>query len=77
MNSAPKVATQEISDADLDNVSGGMAGGPVAGLTDTVGATVGNTLGGVLGTVGGVNVQAGAGVHAGPVAAGGNVGVGL
>ncbi|MFI2778947.1 hypothetical protein [Streptomyces sp. ALB3] len=26
MSSAPQVQTQEISDADLDNVSGGLAG---------------------------------------------------
>jgi len=32
MNLAPQVATAEISDADLDNVSGGLAGGDSGGL---------------------------------------------
>ncbi|MEV0172942.1 hypothetical protein AB0I00_17710 [Streptomyces sp. NPDC050803] len=33
MNSAPQVQTLEISDADLDSVSGGMSGGPAATVT--------------------------------------------
>ncbi|MFE2093475.1 hypothetical protein [Streptomyces sp. NPDC059460] len=32
MNLAPQVATAEISDADLDNVSGGLAVGGSGGL---------------------------------------------
>lgn len=32
MNLAPRVATAEISDADLDNVSGGLAVGGSGGL---------------------------------------------
>ncbi|PZG96052.1 hypothetical protein C1I97_26595 [Streptomyces sp. NTH33] len=32
MNLAPQVATAEISDADLDNVSGGLAAGGSGGL---------------------------------------------
>jgi hypothetical protein len=42
MNSTPRVETQEIADADLDNVSGGLLGG------------VGDTVGDVFGTVNGV-----------------------
>jgi hypothetical protein len=53
MNSTPQVETAEISDADLDNVSGGLALNavstvtgvvngiaPVSGLVDTVVGTV-------------------------------------
>jgi hypothetical protein len=32
MNFTPQVETAEMSDADLDNVSGGMAGGGSGGL---------------------------------------------
>ncbi|MFB6960218.1 hypothetical protein ACFCYB_25160 [Streptomyces sp. NPDC056309] len=42
MNLAPQVATAEISDADLDNVSGGLAVGGFGGLcVDTPIAAVG------------------------------------
>ncbi|MFI6346104.1 type A2 lantipeptide [Streptomyces sp. NPDC050560] len=39
MNSTPGIETHEISDADLDNVSGGVLGG------------LGNTVGSVVSTV--------------------------
>ncbi|MCX5563298.1 type A2 lantipeptide [Streptomyces sp. NBC_00038] len=56
MNSTPQVATAEISDADLDAVSGGLslnAVGTVTGLVDSV-APVSALLGTVVGTVEGV-----------------------
>lgn len=52
----PQVATAEISDADLDNVSGGLslnAVGTVAGLVDGV-APVSGLVNTVVGTVEGV-----------------------
>ncbi|MFF4363678.1 hypothetical protein [Streptomyces sp. NPDC001604] len=64
MNSAPQVQTAEISDADLDAVSGGLA--PQVSLTagsttlssadalaelDTLKATALGTLGGTLGAL--------------------------
>lgn len=57
MNNAPKVATQEISDAELDNVAGGVghvvgdALGTVDSLTGAVGtvATATTTIDGVTG----------------------------
>ncbi|KAK1185609.1 type A2 lantipeptide [Streptomyces sp. NBS 14/10] len=45
MNNAPKVATQEISDAELDNVAGGL--GVVGDALGTV-----DSLTGAVGTVG-------------------------
>jgi hypothetical protein len=53
MNSTPQVATQEISDADLDNVSGGLLGGLVGGVVGTVDNIVplAGTVGTVTGTV--------------------------
>ncbi|MFF3404760.1 type A2 lantipeptide [Streptomyces sp. NPDC002742] len=56
MNSTPRVETAEISDADLDNVSGGLAlnaVGTVTGLVDGV-APVSGVLGTAVGTVEGV-----------------------
>ncbi|MEU4165343.1 type A2 lantipeptide [Streptomyces sp. NPDC026665] len=56
MNSTPRVETAEISDADLDNVSGGLslnAVGTVTGLVDGV-APVSGVLGTAIGTVEGV-----------------------
>ena len=56
MNSTPQVATVEISDAELDNVSGGLAVnalGTVTGLVDGV-APVSGTVDTVVGTVEGV-----------------------
>ena len=44
MSSTPQVATQEISDTDLDNVSGGLLSGAISGsvsVTGPVAATVG------------------------------------
>jgi hypothetical protein len=49
MNSTPQVETQEIADADLDNVSGGLVGDTVSGLVGTVSGLV--NVGGVTGTV--------------------------
>ncbi|MCA1217341.1 type A2 lantipeptide [Streptomyces sp. 8L] len=49
MNSTPQVETQEIADADLDNVSGGLVGDTVSGLVGTVSGVV--NVGGVLSTV--------------------------
>ncbi|GAA1691687.1 type A2 lantipeptide [Streptomyces yatensis] len=53
MNNAPKVATQEISDAELDNVAGGIAS-PVGDVLGTVAGPVAGALGTVTGTVDGL-----------------------
>ncbi|WP_262056818.1 type A2 lantipeptide [Streptomyces sp. STR69] len=56
MNSTPQVETVEISDAELDNVSGGLslnALGTVTGLVDGV-APVSGLVDTVVGTVEGV-----------------------
>ncbi|MFA3878261.1 type A2 lantipeptide [Streptomyces sp. MMCC 100] len=56
MNSTPQVETVEISDADLDNVSGGLnvnAVGTVTGLVDGI-APVSGVLNTAVGTVEGV-----------------------
>ncbi|MER7187353.1 type A2 lantipeptide [Streptomyces hyaluromycini] len=56
MNSTPQVETVEISDAELDNVSGGLslnALGTVTGLVDSV-APVSGLVNTVVGTVEGV-----------------------
>ncbi|MER6224296.1 type A2 lantipeptide [Streptomyces sp. 900105755] len=56
MNSTPQVETVEISDAELDNVSGGLslnAVGTVTGLVDGV-APVSGLVNTVVGTVEGV-----------------------
>ncbi|MFF0160867.1 type A2 lantipeptide [Streptomyces sp. NPDC005263] len=53
MNSTPQVATVEISDAELDNVSGGLAVnalGTVTGLVDGV-APVSGLVNTAVGTV--------------------------
>ncbi|MCX4820744.1 type A2 lantipeptide [Streptomyces sp. NBC_01142] len=56
MNFIPQVETQELSDSDLDNVSGGLLGGLVGNATATLDsvAPVSGTLGSVTGTVEGV-----------------------
>ena len=57
MNSTPQVATAEISDADLDAVSGGLslnAVGTVTGIVDSVAPGVLPLVGSVVGTVEGV-----------------------
>ncbi len=56
MNNAPQVATQEISDADLDNISGGIVGEAVGALTTTVDSVVpvSGTVASAAGTVGSV-----------------------
>ncbi|MGP4045870.1 type A2 lantipeptide [Streptomyces sp. 2A115] len=54
MNSTPQVQTVEISDAELDNVSGGLsvnAVGTVTGLLDQVAPGVTPLVGAVVGTV--------------------------
>ncbi|MFF9905801.1 type A2 lantipeptide [Streptomyces olivaceus] len=64
MNSIPQVETTEISDADLDNVSGGLnvnAVGTVTGLVDGV-APVSGLVNTAVGTVEGVT-----GLNAAPV----------
>ncbi|MEW2048838.1 type A2 lantipeptide [Streptomyces sp. NBC_00377] len=56
MNSTPQVQTVEISDAELDNVSGGLslnAVGSVTGLVDGI-APVSGLVNTVVGTVEGV-----------------------
>jgi hypothetical protein len=56
MNSTPQVETVEIADADLDNVSGGLAVnalGTVTGLVDGI-APVSGLLDTAVGTVEGV-----------------------
>jgi hypothetical protein len=52
-DSAAQVETREISDSDLDNVSGGVLG-PVFGTLGTVDELLGSTLGEVTGLVSGV-----------------------
>ncbi|MFE9768633.1 type A2 lantipeptide [Streptomyces sp. NPDC005808] len=57
MNSIPQVATAEISDADLDAVSGGLtlnAVGTVTGIVDDIAPGVLPLVGSVVGTVEGV-----------------------
>lgn len=57
MNFTPQVETREISDADLDNVSGGLVGGLVntaEGVTGLNTAPVTGTVAGVVGTVEGI-----------------------
>ncbi|WP_320782346.1 type A2 lantipeptide [Streptomyces sp. CRN 30] len=56
MNSTPQVETAELSDAELDNVSGGLsvnAAGTVTGLVDGI-APVSGLVDTVVGTVEGV-----------------------
>ncbi|MFF0221446.1 type A2 lantipeptide [Streptomyces sp. NPDC004629] len=62
MNSTPQVETAEISDAELDNVSGGLAlnaVGTVTGLVDGVVPVSGlvNTAVGTVEGVTGLNTQ--------------------
>lgn len=51
-DTAAQVETREISDSDLDNVSGGVLG-PVYGTLGTVDALLGSTLQEVTGLVSG------------------------
>lgn len=62
MNSTPQVETAEISDAELDNVSGGLAlnaVGTVTGLVDGIAPVSGlvNTAVGTVEGVTGLNTQ--------------------
>ncbi|MFJ9705156.1 type A2 lantipeptide [Streptomyces sp. NPDC101234] len=62
MNSTPQVETVEISDAELDNVSGGLslnALGTVTGLVDGIAPVSGlvNTAVGTVEGVTGLNTQ--------------------
>jgi hypothetical protein len=58
MNSTPQVETAEISDAELDGVSGGLVGetlGAVTGVLDTVApvsATLNTAIGALEGATG-------------------------
>jgi hypothetical protein len=56
MNSTPRVETVEISDAELDNVSGGLSLNAVSTLTGTLDsvAPVSSTVDTVVGVVEGV-----------------------
>ncbi|MGD3106046.1 type A2 lantipeptide [Streptomyces sp. YGL11-2] len=66
MNNA-QVQTQEISDADLDNVSGGLVGGALSTVTTTVDSI--GPVAGTLTTVTGL-VQGATGLDAQGVAGG-------
>ncbi|MGW5660796.1 class IIb bacteriocin, lactobin A/cerein 7B family [Streptomyces sp. NPDC003758] len=69
MNSAPQVHTAELSDAELDNVSGGLAPhasavvGPTTVSDADVLAQVGTVQGVALGTVGTLGAYHQAGVN--------------
>ncbi|MBV2357186.1 type A2 lantipeptide [Streptomyces sp. J2-1] len=56
MNSTPRFETAEISDAELDNVSGGLAVNALNDLTGTVNTAVpvSHVVDGAIGTVQGV-----------------------
>lgn len=64
MNSTPRFQTAEISDADLDNVSGGLALNAVGTVTDLVDGVV--LVSGVVGTVVGT-VEGATGLNTGAV----------
>uniref|UniRef100_A0AAU2VEE6 Type A2 lantipeptide n=1 Tax=Streptomyces sp. NBC_00003 TaxID=2903608 RepID=A0AAU2VEE6_9ACTN len=73
MNNAPQIQTVEISDADLDNVSGGLVGtvlGNVTGTADSVLPVSGivNSVTGLVGSVTGVNTAPVTGLATGLVA---------
>ncbi|OAH10273.1 hypothetical protein [Streptomyces jeddahensis] len=53
MNFTPQVETREISDADLDNVSGGLVGELVSNVTATVDSVypVSGTVAGAVSTI--------------------------
>ncbi|MEV8531440.1 type A2 lantipeptide [Streptomyces sp. NPDC051211] len=66
MNFVPQVQTQELSDADLDNVSGGLFGGVVSHTTaavDGIFPAAGPLAGSVIGTVEGLT-----GLNTAPIA---------
>ncbi|MET9359301.1 type A2 lantipeptide [Streptomyces sp. NPDC006632] len=72
MNNA-QVATLEISDADLDNVSGGLVGTALSNVTGTADSVlpvsgIVNSATGLVGSVTGVNTGAVTGLATGLVA---------
>ncbi|PNE41018.1 MULTISPECIES: type A2 lanthipeptide [Streptomyces] len=71
MNNA-QVQTQEISDADLDNVSGGLVGGVLSTVTTTVGSIA--PVGSVLATATGL-VQQTAGLDVNGIVGGATAGL--
>ncbi|WP_155057512.1 hypothetical protein [Streptomyces blattellae] len=62
MNLAPRIATAEISDADLDHVSGGLAAGGSGGLF--LETPIADVFAGLTAVVSTEGLVAGAGVHA-------------
>jgi hypothetical protein len=56
------IETAELSDADLDNVAGGLLDGGTAQLGNTVEGVLGADLGGVATDLGGLNVAPSTGV---------------
>lgn len=61
----PQVETAEISDADLDNVSGGLVGGVLGNVTATADSIA--PVSGIVGSVTGVNTGAVSGLATGLV----------
>ncbi|MBD0743866.1 type A2 lantipeptide [Streptomyces sp. CBMA152] len=64
MNITPQVETREISDADLDNVSGGLVGTALGNVTGTADSLL--PVSGIVGSVTGL-VQSTTGVNVGAV----------
>ncbi|MEU4348901.1 type A2 lantipeptide [Streptomyces sp. NPDC023838] len=64
MNNTPQVETREISDADLDNVSGGLVGTALGNVTGTADSLL--PVSGIVGSVTGL-VQSATGVNTGVV----------
>ncbi|MFJ8309899.1 MULTISPECIES: type A2 lantipeptide [unclassified Streptomyces] len=64
MNNAPQVETLEISDADLDNVSGGLVGTALGNVNDTADSIL--PVSGIVGSVTGL-VGSATGVNTGVV----------
>ncbi|GAA0583044.1 MULTISPECIES: type A2 lantipeptide [Streptomyces] len=64
MNITPQVETREISDADLDNVSGGLVGTALGNVTGTADSLL--PVSGIVGSVTGL-VESTTGVNTGAV----------